>query len=373
MSITSRPISSKSSNKRPISSIDARRREQTFKEYETILEGLKQSFDERWKLNVAANSEENGTKFEDFERFRTLGTGAFGRVILVKHKADGGYHAMKILDKSKIVKMKQVEPTHNEKHILWSIRFPFVVYLEYCFKDNSYIYMVLPFINGGEMFSHLRKIGKFDEALARFYAAQVALALEYLHKCSLVYRDLKPENILIDHAGYIRVTDFGFSKMIENRTWTLCGTPEYLAPEIILSKGYGKCVDWWSFGVLVYEMNAGYSPFYSHNPMKTYEKISAGKYRCPAFFNEDLKDIIKNLLQVDLTRRYGNLKGGSMDIKKHKWFQKIDWLKIYNRAVVPSFIPPVRSPGDDSNFEKYEEEELVVGEEELFAKEFANF
>ena len=113
--------------------------------------------------------------------------------------------------------MSQVEHTYNEKRILQSLRFPFVVHLDYYYKDNSYIYMVLPFINGGEMFTHLRKMGKFDEPLARFYAAQVALALEYLHKCSLVYRDLKPENILIDQVGYIRVTDFGFSKMIDNR------------------------------------------------------------------------------------------------------------------------------------------------------------
>ncbi|EFN60622.1 cAMP-dependent protein kinase catalytic subunit, partial [Camponotus floridanus] len=122
-------------------------------------------------------------------------------------------------------------------------------------------YMVLPFAQGGEMFTHLRRMGKFDESLAKFYAAQVALALEYLHHCSLIYRDLKPENILIENSGYLRVTDFGFCKMVDGRTWTLCGTPEYLAPEVILSKGYGKSVDWWSFGVLVYEMNAGYPPF----------------------------------------------------------------------------------------------------------------
>jgi protein kinase A len=146
-----------------------------------------------------------------------------------------------------------------------------------------------------------------------------------------------------------------------------------LAPEIILSRGYGKCVDWWSFGVLIYEMNAGYSPFLSQNPLKIYEKITMGKYRCPNFFNEDLKNLLMNLLQVDLTRRYGNLKGGSMDIKKHKWFQKTDWMKIYNKAVVPSFVPTCNSRWDDSNFDKFDEESLDISNEDLFTKEFENF
>ncbi|KAJ8678680.1 hypothetical protein QAD02_014467 [Eretmocerus hayati] len=374
MSLSGRAVSTRSAHRtRPASSVDARRREQAFAEYELILNGLKQSFDERWKLNVPANQGNGKVKFSDFERHRTLGTGAFGRVVLVKHRSDSTYYAMKILDKAKLVKMKQVEHTHNEKRILQSMRFPFVVYMEYCYKDNSYIYMILPFINGGEMFTHLRKLGKFDENLSRFYGAQVTLALEYLHKCNLVYRDLKPENILIDHTGYIRITDFGFSKMVENRTWTLCGTPEYLAPEIILSKGYGKCVDWWSFGVLLYEMSAGYSPFFSPEPMKIYEKITSGRYRCPNFFSTELQDLLKNVLQTDLTRRFGNLKGGPSDIKKHKWFMKTDWLKIYNRSIVPSFVPACAGPGDHSNFDKYDEEELVVSELEEYPKEFANF
>ncbi|XP_058790460.1 cAMP-dependent protein kinase catalytic subunit alpha-like [Phymastichus coffea] len=365
----SRPISSKSTRH----TIDLRRREQAFKEYDSILEEHKSSFNEKWKHDLPANKAIDGTSLDDFERLRTLGTGAFGRVMLVKKADDANYYAMKILDKTQLVKMKQVEHTHNEKRILQSLLFPFTVYMEYCFKDKSYIYMILPFVNGGEMFSHLRRMGKFDENLSRFYASQVALALEYLHKCCLVYRDLKPENILIDHDGYIRVTDFGFCKMINNRTWTLCGTPEYWAPEVILSKGYGKSVDWWSFGVLVYEMNAGHSPFYSHNPIKIYDKITTGRYRFPSFFNEDLKDLVKNLLQVDLSRRFGNLKGGPVDIKKHKWFQRIDWLKIYNKSVVPGFIPAVDGPGDDSHFDRYEEEELLVADDDAYDKEFKNF
>lgn len=233
--------------------------------------------------------------------------------------------------------------------------------------------MVLPFINGGEMFTHLRRMGKFDEALAKFYGAQVALALEYLHHCSLIYRDLKPENILIEQTGYLRVTDFGFCKMVDTRTWTLCGTPEYLAPEIIMSKGYGKAVDWWSFGVLLYEMNAGYPPFYAHDPMKIYEKIVVGKYKFAHHFGEELRDILKNILQVDLSRRYGNLKEGSMDIKKHRWFKSIDWIQIYQQKVVPSFIPQCASVSDTSHFDQYEETPLNIAKVDHFTKEFAHF
>ncbi|XP_033340052.2 cAMP-dependent protein kinase catalytic subunit 1 [Megalopta genalis] len=343
-------------------------RMRAFQEYQSILDELKAAFVERWKVNKT-----DSCTIKDFERFRTIGTGAFGRVLLVKYKPTSVFYAMKVLDKSKVVKMKQVNHTYNEKRILQCVRFPFVVYMEYCFKDNSYVYLVLPYINGGEMFTHLRRMGKFDEPLARFYAAQVLLALEYLHHCSLVYRDLKPENILIHSSGYIRMTDFGFCKMIDGRTWTLCGTPEYLAPEVILSKGYGKSVDWWSFGVLIYEMNAGYPPFYSGEPMKIYEKIISGKYKYAQHFGEELRDILKNILQVDLTRRYGNLKNGTLDIKGHKWFQSTDWNMIYHQKIQPSFIPTCPSPEDSSNFDEYVEEPLTVDNVDRFTKDFANF
>lgn len=207
----------------------------------------------------------------------------------------------------------------------------------------------------------------------RFYAAQVALALEYLHHCNLIYRDLKPENILIDANGYLKITDFGFCKMIDGRTWTLCGTPEYLAPEIILSKGYGKSVDWWSFGVLMFEMSAGYPPFYSHEPIRIYEKIVSGKFKFAIHFGEDLKDILKNILQVDLTRRYGNLRNGAMDIKKHPFFQTTDWIQIYNQAVEPSYKPESSDAGDAKHFDRYDEEPLEIASTDRFAKEFENF
>ncbi|XP_060517553.1 cAMP-dependent protein kinase catalytic subunit 1-like isoform X3 [Cylas formicarius] len=179
--------------------------------YGETLEKLRKEFYEKWDENKSSGSE--GLK--DFERIKTLGSGSFGRVFLVQQKTTNNYYAMKVMDKSRIVKLKQVEHTLYEKKILESARFPFLISLEFAFKDNSYIYLLMPFINGGEMFTHLRRVHKFDETLSKFYAAQVLLALEFLHYCDVLYRDLKPENILIDAKGYLKIADMGFCKDLD--------------------------------------------------------------------------------------------------------------------------------------------------------------
>uniref|UniRef100_A0A673H8W4 cAMP-dependent protein kinase catalytic subunit alpha-like n=1 Tax=Sinocyclocheilus rhinocerous TaxID=307959 RepID=A0A673H8W4_9TELE len=303
----------------------------TMKEF---LAKAKEDFLRKWDCQPQSTS-----CLDDFDRLKTLGTGSFGRVMLVKHRQSGRYYAMKVLDKEKVVKLKQIEHTLNEKKILQAVSFPFLVKLEFAFKD----------------------------------VAKIVLTFEYLHALDLIYRDLKPENLLIDHQGYIQVTDFGFAKRVKGRTWTLCGTPEYLAPEIILSKGYNKAVDWWALGVLIYEMAAGYPPFFADQPIQIYEKIVSGKVRFPSHFSSDLKDLLRNLLQVDLTKRFGNLKNGVSDLKNHRWFATTDWIAIYEKKIDAPIIPKCRGPGDTSNFDEYDEEDIRVSVTEKCTNEFLEF
>jgi len=314
-------------------------------------------------------------KLDDFVIMQTLGTGSFGRVHLVKHKETGKYYAMKVLVKRQIIESKQVEHTINEKKILETLDHPYMVNLIGSFKDNRNLYIILEYVCGGELFSYLRQCKRLPNHVARFYAAEVVLAFEHLHSKDIIYRDLKPENLLIDKNGNIKITDFGFAKHVPDVTWTLCGTPDYLAPEIIQSKGYGKAVDWYALGVLIYEMLAGFPPFYDEDQMRLYERILEGRLRWPSYFDPAAKDLIKRLLSPDLTKRYGNLKSGSADIKKHKWFSEIDWKKLAEVKVKAPYIPPFTGEGDASNFDAYPEDHDPYGlpGPDLYAEEFKNF
>ncbi|KAH6573235.1 hypothetical protein BASA50_007634 [Batrachochytrium salamandrivorans] len=300
-------------------------------------------------------------KIEDFDIRNTLGTGSFGRVHLVKYKATGKHYAMKVLKKTEIIKLRQVEHTLNEKHILELLNFPFLVQMFGTFQDSNNLYLVLEYVQGGELFSYLRKSGRFANHVARFYAAQVVMAFDYLHTKDIIYRDLKPENLLIDHLGNIKITDFGFAKFVPDVTWTLCGTPDYLAPEIIQSKGYGRAVDWWALGVLIYEMLAGHPPFYDEDHFKLYEKILQCKLRFPPHFDPLAKDLVKRLLSPDLSKRFGNLKEGVHDIKRHKWFAGVEWEKLKQLEIPAPYIPKIAHEGDTSNFDVYPEDHEAYG------------
>lgn len=295
--------------------------------------------------------------FGDFDLRATVGTGTFGRVRVVKIKgsSDRTPLALKIMKKSEVIRLKQVEHVKAETQILAMIEHPFVVNLLTTFQDPKRLFIVLEFVNGGELFSHLRKEGRLANDDSRFYAGEIILAFEYLHTQNIVYRDLKPENLLIDCEGHMKITDFGFAKVVEDRTWTLCGTPEYLAPEIIQSKGHGRAVDWWALGILIFEMLAGYPPFYDENPFGIYQKVLAGRVDFPKHFDVKAKDLIKRLLTQDRAKRFGCLKHGAEDIKKHKWYKGMDWDALFARAIPAPFIPAVKAPDDTSMFDRYPE------------------
>ncbi|KAG7662872.1 TPK2 [[Candida] subhashii] len=312
----------------------------------------------------------------DFHIMRTLGTGSFGRVHLVRSVHNGRYYAIKVLKKAQVVKMKQVEHTNDERRMLKLVEHPFLIRMWGTYQDAKNLFMVMDYIEGGELFSLLRKSQRFPNPVAKFYAAEVTLALEYLHSHDIIYRDLKPENILLDRNGHIKITDFGFAKEVSTVTWTLCGTPDYIAPEVIQTKPYNKSVDWWSMGVLIFEMLAGYTPFYDTTPMKTYEKILSGKIHYPSFMSPDVIDLLSKLITSDLTRRLGNLINGPADIRNHPWFSEVVWEKLLAKDIETPYEPPITAGvGDSSLFDHYPEEQFDYGiqGEDPYAQYFLDF
>ncbi|KAI4087839.1 MAG: hypothetical protein LQ344_006531 [Seirophora lacunosa] len=353
-------------------------------------------------------------RIQDFELIKTLGTGTFARVWLAclaggsRNSNECKVFALKILRKSDIIRLKQVEHIRNERNTLAAVAgHPFITTLITTFSDRDTLYMLLDYCPGGEVFRYLRSAGRFDLNTARFYAAEIVLILEFLHNVQgIAYRDMKPENILIDAEGHLKLVDFGFAKKVETReTYTLCGTPEYLAPEVIrnsgkyrsvsplfepdpapwraifdsgLKPGHGTAVDWWAFGILVYEFLVGTPPFWDNNPMKIYEKICVGKIKFPSDMDEDARSLISGLCSVNPTQRLGNLTGGVDRVKSHPFFAPIDWEALYYRKIKGPIIPKLRHPADASNFDEYEHppEQKSVYTKEMASKydhEFKDF
>jgi len=283
-----------------------------------------------------------------------LGVGTFGRVKLVTHGED--VYALKCMRKGQVVALKQVEHVMNEKNLLEMCEHPFLLKLMATYQDDDEIYMLLELALGGELFSVLREKNHFDESQSRFYAACVESAFAYLHDKRIVYRDLKPENLLFDAEGYLKVVDFGFAKLVTDRTWTLCGTPEYLAPEIITNKGHNLAVDWWAFGILIFEMLVGQPPFCADDPMDIYQKILRNKVAWPSSMSKNARDLISRLLISVPAQRLGSLKRGHRDISQHSFFGKLDWSKLLKKAEKAPYVPVIKGKTDTSNFDEYEDE-----------------
>ncbi|KAL1232109.1 cAMP-dependent protein kinase catalytic subunit [Trichinella pseudospiralis] len=293
-----------------------------------------------------------------FERICTVGTGSYGRVYLARQRDSGKFYALKVMSFRKIVRSKQQNHVLSERKVLEKLNTPFAVKLHWAYHDAKCLYMLLDYVPGGELLSHIRFRKQFSNDVARFYAAEIVVALEYLHERGIVYRDLKPENVLIDRHGHIKLTDFGFAKLLNDRTWTMCGTPEYLAPEVVTGKGYNQAVDWWSLGILIYEMLSGKTPFEAPTAIELYQNIVYGDFKFTRQFERAARDIIRKFLRVEKSKRLGNTKEGVLAVKNHRWFVSVNWDLVTHRRLQPPINPKVSHDGDAGNYHEYEEIDL---------------
>ncbi|GEQ71493.1 hypothetical protein JCM33374_g5177 [Metschnikowia sp. JCM 33374] len=310
----------------------------------------------KWKFTFNDSKKAYGP--EDFDVLRLLGKGTFGQVYQVRNRDNGRIYAMKILSKKLIVKKKEIAHTIGERNILVrtsAAASPFIVGLKFSFQTVSDLYLVTDYMSGGELFWHLQKEGRFGEERAKFYIAELVLALEHLHDNDIVYRDLKPENILLDANGHISLCDFGLSKANLNdngTTNTFCGTTEYLAPEVLLDEtGYTKMVDFWSLGVLIFEMCCGWSPFYADNTQQMYKNIAFGKVRFPKeVLSAEGRSFVKGLLNRNPKHRLGAI-NDARELKEHPFFQDVDWKLLRAKNIPPPFKPHLANETDTSNFD----------------------
>ncbi|KAM0258480.1 hypothetical protein ACHAQJ_003819 [Trichoderma viride] len=308
------------------------------------------------KLQIGVDFVENRVAkltIDDFDLLTLVGKGSFGKVMQVRKKDTGRIYAIKTIRKAKIISRSEVTHTLAERSVLAQINNPFIVPLKFSFQSPEKLYFVLAFVNGGELFFHLSKEGRFDINRSRFYTAELLCALECLHGFNVIYRDLKPENILLDYQGHIALCDFGLCKLDmkdEDSTNTFVGTPEYLAPELLKGEGYGKTVDWWTLGVLLYEMLTGLPPFYDENTNEMYRKILTAPLNFPGYdiVPPAARDLLTKLLDRDPTKRLGV--NGSTEIKSHPFFHGIDWKKLLQRKYEPTFKPNVTDALDTINF-----------------------
>lgn len=294
-------------------------------------------------------------RLDAFKLIKVIGKGSFGKVFLVREIKTSQMFALKVLKKDNIIKRNQVEHTKTERSVLGYVKHPFIVGLNMAFQSREKLYFVLDYCAGGELFFHLGKLGKFKESRSRFYAAEIILAISYVHTLDIIYRDLKPENVLLDGTGHIRLTDFGLSKegisSSSSGANSFCGTPEYLAPEILNRQGHGRGVDWWSLGALLYEMLTGLPPFYCQDRERLFEKIRKSELHYPASLSTNAKHVLRGLLTKDPTRRLGSGEKDAEEIKSHPFFASIDWEKLQRGEIAPPWAPTITGNQDTSQFD----------------------
>jgi len=316
------------------------------------------------------------------EKHRILGAGTFGQVWLVTDKKDNVPYALKVQSKRLLLEYDQVDGVLREKNIMAQLNHPFIIKLVGAFQDKKCLYMITKLYQGGELFGVIERTGYrgLKEKDAAFYAGCVFIALNYMHRRKIVYRDLKPENVLIDFEGYCVIIDLGFAKIVPGKTYTMCGTPLYIPPEVILQRGHDKSADIWTFGVLMYELITGSTPFYEKGMEQRvlFKNICSNKYKFPSKknINEDAKDLIQKLLVRRPANRLGCLAKGDADIIQHPWFEKndIQFYRLNQKRIEAPWIPVVNDALDSSNFDKFREsiydydqdENLTKKEEKMF-------
>nr|UAD82013.1 serine/threonine-protein kinase [Dugesia japonica] len=281
---------------------------------------------------------------QDFQLLALLGKGTFGKVILCKEKETGMFYAMKILKKAVLIEKDEVEHTKTESRVLQQFRHPFMTQLKYSFTTSDCLCFVMEYVNGGEIYYHLSKARKFTEERTKFYAAEILLAIGYLHSQNVIYRDLKLENLLLDCEGHIKLTDFGLCKeemCYGAFTKTFCGTPEYLAPEVLLDNDYSRSVDWWGLGVVMYEMMCGRLPFYSTDHEILFELILQENIMLPSHITSSAQDILSRLLIKNPNERLGGGAQDAIEIMVHPFFENIDWDLLIKKKISPPWVPNV--------------------------------